>query len=260
MLAQPKRLGFLLLAGALVWLPSAAGATPLGLNIGDVVSALEWDALQDISGGPGGDGGAFTTTGANTGDTTLDGRITSVTIQGPTSNVLSGVDFQLNATLTGVTTVVFGPTVLVQLTFTGVAGDDITLTDNTGTILTAELDPSGFTIGGLYDLSGTLVDATGVANAVDITITGGDINLQNALGTAGTLDLDGTIFDFLTGVSGDLGDILANIVIDEDFTYSGTGTISPSDPAPFVPEPGTLLLVGAGLAGLAGVGSRRSRS
>jgi hypothetical protein len=242
-------------AALLLVLPLAASASPLGLLPGDLVTSIEWDALQTIPD----DGGSFTTTGANTGDTTVDGRITSVTLDGPTTNPLADVDFQLNATLTGVTVIpsyLGDPNlILAGLTFTGVSGDDITLTDGSGTILTAELDASGLLVGGVYDLSGSLVDATAIANAVDITITGGDTNLVNALGSAGTLELDGTLFDFSPGIAS----ILANLTIDENFTYSGSGVIQPTAASPFVPEPSTALLVLMGLAGLRSVAARRQQ-
>ncbi|MCP5066077.1 MAG: PEP-CTERM sorting domain-containing protein [bacterium] len=246
-----------LLAGALLWLPAVAGATPLGLSIGDVITSIEWDSLQDISAGPGGDGGSFTTTGADVGDTSMDGRITSVSIAGPSTSVVTGTDFVLNAALTSVSIIPLGgSTVLMAATFSSVAGDDITMTDGTGTILTAELAASGLTIGGIY-ISGVLDDATAVANAVDIEITGGDATLVAALGGIGggaTLDLDGTIFDFVPG----MGTILADLEINEDFTYSGTGTIQPSDAVAF-PEPGTMVLMGLGVLGLVLTGAR-SRS
>jgi hypothetical protein len=257
MLAQPKRLGTLLIAGALLWLPTAVGATPLDLNPGDVITSLEWDALLDASGGPGGDGGAYTD---STGDVAVDGRITAANLSGPSTNVLSGVNFSLDANLSAVTidSVTFAPNVLVSLTFTSAATDAITLTDGTGTILTAELAAGGLLIGGLYDLSGTLVNANAVANAVDISITGGDTNLVDALGGMGgsaVLNLTGTVFDFDPG----LGSILADLTLNEDFDFSGTGVITPNAAAPFVPEPGTLLLVGFGLAGLGVSGSRSRR-
>ncbi|MGH0035053.1 MAG: PEP-CTERM sorting domain-containing protein [Myxococcota bacterium] len=241
-----------LVSAALVSLPLAAVASPLGLQNGDLVSSLEWDALQSVPG----DGGQFTTTGVNTGDTTMDGRITSVTIQGPTSNPISDTNFQLNATLSAVNLVPNFPApglTLASLTFTGVAGDDIVLTDGSGTILTAELDASGLLVGGVYDLSGTLVDANAIANAVDITITGGDADLVNALGAAGKLDLDGTLFDFSPGIAS----ILANLQIDENFSYSGSGVIQPTAASPFVPEPSTALMVLLGLGGLKRAAARR---
>lgn len=246
-------LGLLCASCAALSLSVAASATPLGLQVGDVVTSLEWDALKTVPG----DGGDFTTTGTNTGDATVDGRITSVTLAGPTTNPLSGVDFVLNATLSSVSITpnfLGNPNlILAALTFTGVSGDDIVLSDNTGTILTAELDVSGLIVGGVYDTSGSLVDATAIANAVDIAITGGDTNLVNALGVAGTLELDGTLFDFAPGI----GTILADLQIDESFTFSGSGVIQPTNPSAFVPEPTTALLLGVGLAGLAATRRRR---
>ena len=249
----------LALCAAVLLLGASAQGTPLGLQIGDVVESIEWDALQNISGGPGGDGGSFTSTGTNTGDTTMDGRLTSVTVEFASTSLVSDTNFVLEAALSAVSVLSLGgSTVLVSKTFVGVAGHDITVTDGTGTILTAELAPTGFVVGGIYDLSGTLIDATAVANAVDISVTGGDDMLVAALGGIGSgasLELDGTIFDFVPS----MGTILENGVIDEDYTYSGTGTIQPTEAAPFVPEPGTLMLMGLGLLGLSFAGSQRRR-
>jgi len=243
MLASRFVLRLLPVAIVVALLSGPAEATPLGLNPGDIVSVLEWDA--DRINVPG-DGGSFTTTGTNTGDTTMDGRITSVQIQGPTTNPLTGVNFQLNASLSAVSIIPLGgTTVLASLTFVGVTGDDITITDGTGTILTAELAASGLTVGGVFDTSGALIDPTAVANAVDIAITGGDASLVAALGTTGTLDLNGTLFDFLPGADV----ILADFLVNENFVYSGSGTMSPTNPAAF-PEPGASLLMALALGGI----------
>lgn len=237
---------WLLLTALVVLLPCGAQATPLGLQNGDVVTVLEWDA--DRLGVPG-DGGDFTSTGTNVGDTVIDGRITSVELSGPVTNPLSGVDFVLSATLTSVTVIPLGGTnVLVNLLFMGVAGDDIVVTEGGNTILTAELDASGFTVGGVFDTAApATLSPPAIANAVDIAISGGDPALVAALGGTGTLVLDGTLFDFAPSI----GTILANSAIDEDFVYSGSGTISPTNPSAFVPEPAAALLVALGLTGLA---------
>ena len=95
---------------------------------------------------------------------------------------------------------------------------------------------------------------TGVAK---INITGGDLNLVNALGGLGgeaELLLTGSIFGFspkLNALANDLN------IFNSSFTVSLSGTLIPITPAPFTPEPGTALLLGAGLVGLLAMGRRR---
>jgi hypothetical protein len=238
------------LAAALLLLAGAASATPLGLQAGDVVTNLEWDALKSVSG----DGGSFD---SGSGVTAMDGRITSVSLQaGPTTNPLTGVNFTLDATLQSVSSTPLGGTLfLIVAEFGGVAGDDITLSDGTGTILTAELDPlAPLQIGGVFDTSNLTLTPSANVDAANIMITGGDPALQAALGGMATLEITGTITDFAPSLATLLGD---GNLFNSSFTYSGSGNITPTNPAPFVPEPGVVALLGAGLA--VGALARRGR-
>jgi hypothetical protein len=231
------------LAAALVSLVAgSAQATPLGLQTGDVVTNLEWDALQSVSG----DGGSFD---SGTSTTAMDGRITSVTVQGPSTTPLSDVDFTLDATLQGVSTTSLGGTlVLIVAEFGGVVGDDITLSDSSGTILTAEFDPlSPLQVGGVFDTANASLTPSAQVDAANIIITGGDAALTAALGGTATLEITGTITDFVPSLATLFAD---GQLFNESFSYSGSGNITPTNPAPFVPEPAAVALLGVALLAL----------
>ena len=123
---------------------------------------------------------------------------------------------------------------------------DFFLTDSTGVILEGNFS-SAFIVAGVVNLANATLTPTLLTSA-DITLTGGDTNLVNALGGMATLLLTGGLFDFspdLGALGGD-GDFF-----NSDFTFSGSGILTPVSAAPFVPQPSTGLLVGLGILGLA---------
>jgi hypothetical protein len=79
-----------------------------------------------------------------------------------------------------------------------------------------------------------------------------------AIGPSGQANLliDGTIFDFNMPLDNLAKD---GNVFNTSFTVSLSGTLIPLNPSPFVPEPSTALLLGAGLLGLLAMGRRRIR-
>lgn len=232
---------FVLLGGA------AAGAAPLGLLPGDLIDQLEWS--NDNS------GGAFSTGSPGTID--VDGDIQSVTVNSVTTNTLGDVTFTIDFDLQSHGVFPLGGNqvaAIVNLVGSSAITPDFTVSDTSGVILEGNL-------AGVLSLAAFGVNVLNPGNpsldgSVGIVITGGDTSLVAALGGlggTGTLDFAGGIFNFAPGLSTILGDLnLAS----SNYTFSGSGIITPDNAAPFVPEPSTALLLGGGLIGLIGVSRR----
>lgn len=224
-------------------------AAPLGLNPGDEVTQLEWS--NDNT------GGLYTT--GSPGTVAIDGDIQSVTIAPATTTGLSGVSFSLDLDLFSQSVIPLGGSnVLAVANFVGSSSitPDFAISDNTGVILFGNLTTQ-FVMSGFLNLA-AIVNPT-FDGAANIIITGGNPNLVDSLGGlggTGKLTISGGISNF----SPSLGALLADTnAFNSNFSFSGTGIITPDATAPFVPEPSTALLLGGGMLGLLGV-SRRARS
>lgn len=231
-----------------------AGAGPLGLNPGDTITSVEWDALMSNS--P--QGGAYNNA---TGLFSADGRVTAVNIQGPTTVLQSNVDFNFDLDFISETLnfASFPPTVFSNIVLgtpgNSVAGPDVIVRENGNTILFGNFTSLVVAAG---DIDVT-VGSSQIVAVGRITITGGDANLVNALGGAGLGQANILLTASIFGFSPDVATLLADqMLFNSNFMVSLSGTLIPLASAPFVPEPSTALLVGGGLIALIGV-TRRAR-
>jgi len=246
----------LLVAATLI--AGAVQAGPLGIGYGDEISSIEWDALA-----ANGEGAVYT---AGTGDFAIDGRFNSVDLVGPSTLPVANVSMRANLAffselLTFPGNFPTNPNVGVDIRLVS-AGDapDVVIKENGINILMGNFTSQVRATGSLNVLDSAAV----LVAAGKITFTGGNGQLLNALGGAGVgqanVILRASLFDFdpqpinllQTGPG-------VNQLFDNDFNLSLSGTLTPLNTAPFVPEPSTALLVGGGLVVLLGISRRAQR-
>jgi len=234
---------------------TTAQAAPFGLQVGDEIVQIEWDALQSVAG----DGGSWD---ASQEHFHADGRVTAVNLTAgspsqpsllPTNSTLA---FDLGLTsqslYVNLTTQQAYANALMPGFFLVLPSFQVF--EGATSVLEGQFVGGGVYIEGNIDLTtnaAQILTGTGAIN-----ITGGDSNLVNALGGMGAgaeVILSFSTFNFAPPLQ---NLVLSGNVWGQDFQLSMSGTVSPFNPAPFVPEPSTALMLGGGLIGLLGASRR----
>jgi hypothetical protein len=237
-----SRMVLVLCLGSLAFAVTAH-STPLGLQVGDVIETIEFDALEANS-----LGGNYT---AATGELVTEGQITSVLVDrggSPTPILQSGVSFNFAVELAD-GNIFPGGNLLTTWVSSSLTDPDVTIKQNGNIILTGDF-MGNFFFGGFLNQA-TL---TAVGN---ILVTGGDPNLVNALGTSPSVRIlleSASVFGFDPSLTNLLAD---NIAGNENFYVQFDGTLRAVNAVGFVPEPSTVLMLAAGLLGLIAMGRRR---
>jgi hypothetical protein len=253
-----RRVALVGAVAVLIGFGTTVQAAPFGLQIGDEIVQIEWDALQSVPG----DGASWDVSEDHF---HADGRITAVNLSAPSPSapalnpVNSDLVFDLSLDTHGLfinfaTGQAFANSLLPGFF---VVLPSFEVFDNGISVLEGQFTGGGVFIEGNIDLTtnaAQILTGTGAIN-----VTGGDANLVAALGGMGAgaeIILSFSTFNFSPPLQ---NLVLSGNIWDQDFQVSLSGTVSPFTSSPFVPEPSTALLLGGGLLGLLGV-SRRMKT
>ncbi len=249
---------FLVVLGGAALLAFGAGATPLGLQVGDTIDTIEFDAKA-----VNGDGATYTFLGPPDpkGRLHADGQFTSVDVEAGNPSFPDINQLPLNVTFTFDADLLNyqplgGTAVNIFFTRSSTTTPDVTVTqgNSLNVILTGNIS-----VPGNLTFTGDITNPTLLAFG-NFVITGGKPSLVNALGGLGgsaILSLVATADSFnpnlaILGADGNL--------VNSNFFVELSGTLTPNNASAFVPEPTTALMLGAGMLGLLAFGRRRGAS